>query len=406
MMSISPEHEKEISKEEILNYLNDLKDIFKREYTIEEFAVEGTDINFNILSENSELVVSKPEDSTSLLYIRSPKTRVYQEVLKKDIQLYFDVIERIFNSRMDNLNLKRDITIYPQITIPTDPEIELTTPHIKSVSNPKETTPNKIEIHQPKIGFKDIGGHYEVKKKLKRIIYSIKNPEISKELGYSPPSGILLYGPPGTGKTLFAKATANESDAYFINVIPGEIKSKWHGETEQNLKKIFDDAKENTPSIVFFDEIDSFVHNRDSPSSSQANISLVGEILKYMDGMESVEGVIVMGATNREYSMDSALVRSGRFETIEVPLPDQPAREQIYQILLEEKKTLPNIDYNRLSNKSNGMSGADINKSINLAIERQMDEKMLGEILEPISTEELLKIINQRQVAQDNPTYA
>ena len=216
-----------------------------------------------------------------------------------------------------------------------------------------------IEI--PKVSWDDIGGLDEVKRLLiENIAYAISKREVFKKVGVKPARGILLYGPPGTGKTLLAKAVANQCDANFISVKGPEIRSKWIGESEERIRFLFAKAREVSPCVIFFDEIDSAAPARGRSESGNTD-TIVNQILSEMDGIESAEGVFVLGATNRAELLDPALLRPGRFDyQIEVPLPDPVARKAIFIAHLKGKPLSADVKIEELVKLTNGFSGADI----------------------------------------------
>ena len=188
-----------------------------------------------------------------------------------------------------------------------------------------------IEI--PKVTWDDIGGLEEIKRLLiENIVYAITKREVFKKIGVKPAKGVLLYGPPGTGKTLLAKAVANQCGVNFIAIKGPEIRSKWVGESEERIRFLFAKAREVSPCVIFFDEIDAAVPIRGGDSTGITD-SIVNQVLSEMDGIESAEGVFVIGATNRVGLIDPALLRPGRFDyQIEVPLPDAQARRAIFEV--------------------------------------------------------------------------
>lgn len=216
-----------------------------------------------------------------------------------------------------------------------------------------------IEI--PKVTWDDIGGLNEVKKLLiENIAFNITKREIFKKVNVKPARGILLYGPPGTGKTLLAKAVANQCNANFISVKGPEIRSKWLGESEERIRFLFSKAREVAPCVIFFDEIDSAAPIR-GRNSSDTSDTIVNQILVEMDGIESAEGVVVLGATNRVELLDPALLRPGRFDYhIEVPLPDVIARKAIFNTHLKGKPLSTGIVMDELVQLTEGFSGAEI----------------------------------------------
>lgn len=219
----------------------------------------------------------------------------------------------------------------------------------------------EILIDIPKITWQDIGGLESVKQLLKETVeWPIKNPELFEKLGITPPRGVLLYGPPGTGKTLLAKAIANESQANFISIKGPEVMSKWVGESEKAVREIFKKAKQSAPSIIFLDEIDSIAPRREISSESDVTERVVNQLLTSMDGIESLEGVVVIGATNRPDIVDPALLRPGRFDRLILTSPpDKKARLEIFKVHTK-KMPLVQVSLEELAEKTEGFTGADI----------------------------------------------
>ncbi|MFW6220123.1 MAG: CDC48 family AAA ATPase [Nanoarchaeota archaeon] len=235
----------------------------------------------------------------------------------------------------------------------------------------------EVFVDIPNITWEDIGGLKEIKQELKEAIeWPLKTPHSFKRLGVKPPKGVLIYGPPGTGKTLLAKAVANESKSNFIPVKGPELLSKWVGESEKGVRKIFKRARQVSPAIIFFDEIDSLAPKRGS-NNSDSNVTerVVNQILTEMDGLEEMDDVVLLAATNRPDIIDTALLRPGRFDRIILaPIPDEKTREKIFKI---HTKKMPlnyeNINEKEsegknkkenfckiLASKTNGYVGADI----------------------------------------------
>ena len=219
----------------------------------------------------------------------------------------------------------------------------------------------EVLIEVPKVKWSDIGGLEEIKKKLKEMIeWPLKYPDSFKRLGIKPPTGVLLYGPPGCGKTLLAKAVANESGVNFISIKGPEILSKWVGESEKRIRDIFRRAKQVAPSIIFFDEIDALVPQR-GRSFNEYSERLVSQILTEISGVEELHDVIVMAATNRPDIIDPALLRPGRFDRqLFVPLPDEKAREKIFEVHTRNVPLSKDISLKELAKRTENYTGADI----------------------------------------------
>jgi transitional endoplasmic reticulum ATPase len=219
----------------------------------------------------------------------------------------------------------------------------------------------EIMVEIPKVKWDEVGGLEDVKQQLKETVeWPLTNPEGFERLGIKPPRGLLLYGPPGSGKTLIAKAIATESAANFIAIKGPEVMSKWVGESEKKLREVFRKAKQVSPCIVFLDELDALAPTRGAGGDNNVSDRLVDQLLTSMDGLENMEGVITIGATNRPEIIDPALLRPGRFDRmILVGEPDEDARKKILKI---HTKSVPlkNVKLDVLAKKMVGYTGADI----------------------------------------------
>jgi len=224
--------------------------------------------------------------------------------------------------------------------------------------------PEKLETQQitgPTVTYEDIGGLKSVIEKVREMIeLPLRHPEIFERLGVEAPKGVLLYGPPGTGKTLLAKAVANESGANFISISGPEVMSKWYGQSEQNLRKIFEDAEKNAPSIIFIDEIDSIAPKREE-AQGEVERRVVSQLLTLMDGLKSRGKVIIIAATNRPNAIDPALRRGGRFDReIEIPVPDRNGRLEVIKIHTRNMPLEKKLNLQKLADMTYGYVGADI----------------------------------------------
>ncbi|MGP8329968.1 MAG: CDC48 family AAA ATPase, partial [Methanosarcinaceae archaeon] len=211
------------------------------------------------------------------------------------------------------------------------------------------------------ITYEDIGGlGNEIQRVREMIELPLKHPEIFQRLNIEPPKGIILYGPPGTGKTLIAKAVANESGANFLYIAGPEIMGKYYGESEERIRKLFEEAAENAPSIIFIDEIDSIAPKRENVTG-EVERRVVAQLLAMLDGMVERGQIVVIGATNRIDAIDPALRRPGRFDReIEIGVPDQNDRNEILQIHTRGMPLVEDINLEYLSNNTPGFVGADL----------------------------------------------
>jgi transitional endoplasmic reticulum ATPase len=230
----------------------------------------------------------------------------------------------------------------------------------------KEVTPTamrEVYIEVSTVHWEDAGGLEDVKQHLKEAVeWPMKNPEMFTRLGIKPPKGILLYGPPGCGKTLLARAVATESEANFITIKGPEVFSKWVGESEKAIREVFRKARMAAPSVIFLDEIDSLAPRRGLGfSDSGVSERVISQLLTEMDGIVSLEDIVVIAATNRPDMVDSAVLRPGRFDRlIYVPEPDEKSREQIFKIYTKGMPLAKDVNIVQLAVLAKYYSGADI----------------------------------------------
>ena len=230
----------------------------------------------------------------------------------------------------------------------------------------KEITPTamrEVYIEVPTVKWTDVGGLESVKEELREAVeWPLKNPQVFTRMGIRPPKGILLFGPPGCGKTLLARAVATESEANFITIKGPEVFSKWVGESEKAIREVFRKARMASPAVIFFDEFDSLVPRRGlGYADSGVTARVISQLLTEMDGIVTLEDVVVIAATNRPDIVDPAILRPGRFDRlIYVPDPDEKARLEILQIYTKGMPLTKDVDLARLTSMTKNYSGADI----------------------------------------------
>ncbi len=262
-----------------------------------------------------------------------------------------------------------------------------------------EPTPEKKGI--PRVTYEDIGGlHEEVQRIREMVELPLRHPELFQRLGIEPPKGVLLHGPPGCGKTLLAKAVANESEANFTSINGPEIMSKFYGESEARLRDIFQKAQENSPSIIFIDEIDAIAPKREEVSG-EVERRVVAQLLALMDGLEARGNVVVIGATNMPGILDPALRRPGRFDReVIIGVPDKQGRNEILLIHTRGMPLAQDMDLKRLSEITHGYTGADL-----AALCREAAMKSLRRYLPEINLEEERippQILEKMEVTMDD----
>jgi len=249
---------------------------------------------------------------------------------------------------------------------------------------------------RPTIRFDDIAGLDEVKQEIRlKMIYPFGHPELAQKYGIPVGGGLLLYGPPGTGKTMIARAIASEVEATMFVISPAQIMSKWVGEAEQNVRKLFDAARSEPRSIIFMDEVEALApRRRDSGSTIMTRV--VPQILQELEGFDrsAERALLFVGATNEPWSLDPAILRPGRFDAkVYVPLPDPPARHRLLELYLGGRPLEPDVDFAALVERSAGYSGADIKALCDRAAAIPFMESVGGAAPRPIRRADVEKVI-------------
>ena len=237
----------------------------------------------------------------------------------------------------------------------------------------RDVTPSamrEVYVEIPDVYWDDIGGLKEVKRELQEAVeWPLKFQGIYENIGYNMPKGILLYGPSGTGKTLLAKAVAKESETNFINIRGPELLSKWVGESERGIRETFRRARQSAPCVIFFDEIDSLAPIRGSGGDTNVSERIVSQLLTELDGVQKLDGVVVLAATNRIDMVDPSLLRAGRFDKLlYIGMPSQSSRKDILKIHMKNKPLSKDVDIDKIVTLTENFSGAELLAVVNTAV--------------------------------------
>jgi transitional endoplasmic reticulum ATPase len=263
--------------------------------------------------------------------------------------------------KMDLIDMDQDETIDAEVLN----SMAITNEHFKvALGNSVASALRETVVEVPHVSWEDVGGLESVKRELQETVqYPVEHPEKFEKFGMSPSRGVLFYGPPGCGKTLLAKAIANECQANFISIKGPELLTMWFGESEANVRDVFDKARQSAPCVLFFDELDSIAIQRGSGVGDAGGAAdrVLNQILTEMDGLSSKKTIFVIGATNRPDIIDPALLRPGRLDQlIYIPLPDESSRRQIFKACLRKSPISKEVDLAALAKFTQGFSGADI----------------------------------------------
>ncbi|QAU13589.1 AAA family ATPase [Halorubrum sp. BOL3-1] len=294
--------------------------------------------------------------------------------------------------------------IRPQIDLESDEidadvlnEIQVTEADFREAMKGIEPSAlREVFVEVPDTTWDNVGGLNDTKERLRETIqWPLEYPEVFEELDMQAAKGVLLYGPPGTGKTLLAKAVASESESNFISIKGPELLNKYVGESEKGVREVFSKARENAPTIVFFDEIDSIAAERgENSGNSGVGERVVSQLLTELDGLESLEDVVVIATTNRPDLIDSALLRPGRLDRhVHVPVPDEAARRRIFEVHTQNKPLADDIDLDALARKTEGYVGADIE-----AVAREASMNASREFVGSVTPEEVRESVGNVRV--------
>lgn len=265
----------------------------------------------------------------------------------------------------------------------------------------------EVLVEKPNVKWNDIGGLDKIKIELREAVeWPLQHPNSFKRMGIRPPKGILIYGPPGTGKTLLAKAVANESEANFIQVKGPSLLSMWVGKSEEGVRKTFERARQVSPCVIFFDEIDALASKRGYDSGTKVTERVLNQLLAEMDGIEELQGVVVIGATNRPDMLDSALLRPGRFDRIiSTTVPDKQGRLSILKIHTKNMPLAKDIDLEKLAEKTEGYVGADLEGLVREAGMLALREDINCKEVKKKHFEDAMKKVSPSVTAEDIKRY-
>lgn len=297
-------------------------------------------------------------------------------------QLCTEAAMNCIREKMDVIDLEAD-----KIDADILSRMAVTQEHFKmALANANPSALRETVVEVPNVSWDDVGGLEDVKHELKELVqYPVEHPELFEKYGMEPPRGVLFYGPPGCGKTLLAKAIANECQANFISIKGPELLTMWFGESEANVREVFDKARQSAPCVLFFDELDSVARSRgSSPGDSGAGDRVINQILTEMDGVSKRKNVFIIGATNRPDILDPAIMRPGRLDQlIFIPLPDFESRVAILKANLRKSPRDPRVDLAAIARATEGFSGADLTeicqRAAKLAIRECVEKTMLHE---------------------------
>ena len=267
---------------------------------------------------------------------------------------------------LPELNLEDDIIpieILNKITVSEDD-------FMGALMEMQPSSMREVLVERPNVHWVDIGGLEDAKRQLREAVeWPLKYGKVFRKMNAAPPKGILMYGPPGTGKTMLAKAVATESEANFISIKGPEFLSKWVGESEKAVRETFRKARQASPCVIFMDEIDSIATSRGSGDDSHVTERVISQLLTELDGLEGLQDVVVIAATNRPDMIDPALLRPGRFDRmVEIGLPDLESRKSILAIQTANTPLADDVDLTAVADKTEGYTGADLSAVVNEAI--------------------------------------
>jgi len=279
--------------------------------------------------------------------------------------------------------------------------------HALGQSNPSSLRETVVEV--PNVSWDDIGGLEDVKRELRELVqYPIEHPEKFEKFGMNPSRGVLFYGPPGCGKTLLAKAVANECQANFVSVKGPELLTMWFGESEANVREVFEKARAAAPCVLFFDELDSIAQQRGGRSGDGGGAAdrVMNQLLTEMDGVGAKKNVFIVGATNRPDIIDTALMRPGRLDQlIYIPMPDLESRRSILRAVLKKTPLSPEVDLDFMASQTEKFTGADLTeicqRAAKLAVRESIERERERERLREENADDAVEMEGVEEEAED-----
>jgi len=321
-----------------------------------------------------EIEISVP-DREGRLEILQVHTRGMPLADSVDIETYADNTHGFVGADVEQLAKEAGMTalrrVRPELDLEADEipaealeSIQITESDFKNALRGVDPSAlREVFAEVPDVSWEQVGGLEDTKERLRETIqWPLEYPQVFETLDMQAAKGVLLYGPPGTGKTLLAKAVANEAESNFISIKGPELLNKYVGESERGVREVFEKARQNAPTVIFFDEIDSIAGERGQRmGDSGVGERVVSQLLTELDGLEDLEDVVIVAATNRPDLIDGALLRPGRLDRhIHVPVPDEEARRKIFAVHTREKPLADDVDFDRLARRTEGYVGADI----------------------------------------------
>ncbi|MBN2528258.1 MAG: AAA family ATPase [Deltaproteobacteria bacterium] len=339
-------------------------------------------------------------ESMALLGAPSPDAQIFKARLlmkagkiSQAVEEYHSAVS--LDSQVADDLLARKLGISEHGAARMDKQNELVNGRLRAAVETDIAVPD-MDIQKPKVTFSDVGGMDELKEEIRlKIIHPIHHPEIYKSYGKTVGGGILMYGPPGCGKTFLARATAGEINSGFMSVGIADVLDMWIGQSERNLHEMFESARENTPCVMFFDEVDALGASRQDMRTSGGR-HLINQFLSELDGVTANnDGLLILAATNAPWHLDSAFRRPGRFDRILfVPPPDLFARANILRVIVKGKP-VEDINYEKVAKKTEGFSGADLKAVVDMAVEKKLQVAIKDGALSPLRTDDLITAAKQ-----------